>query len=166
MVGLWPQSLRAREILRWWREAARLTADMSARLPVGFLVSLSVVGSWPHTLARAHSPALGDDWHMSPRSNFCLYHNNLSPPPLPIPHPQTHPCIYLPLPHWTTRTRVGLTPFSPIPNTRQAGGPRVDAEPTSFAETDESVEEGADDPTIQCQTICKFVRPTAAPTAE
>ena len=51
-------------------------------------------------------------------------------------------------------------------NTTQAGGPRVDAESTSFAETSESAEEGAEDPTIQCQTICKFVRPTVAPTTD
>ena len=46
-----------------------------------------------------------------------------------------------------------------------AGGPRVQDEKdeqnqpqeTSFAEVDEST----DDPTIQCQTICKFVRPAA-----
>jgi hypothetical protein len=47
-----------------------------------------------------------------------------------------------------------------------AGGPRIDQEKkkvtkkdteTSFAE----VEESTDDPTIQCQTICKFVRPAA-----
>jgi len=48
-----------------------------------------------------------------------------------------------------------------------AGGPRVEEkkkettttqEETSFAE----VEESADDPTIQCQTVCKFVRPAVA----
>jgi hypothetical protein len=45
-----------------------------------------------------------------------------------------------------------------------AGGPRVEEEKkattqeTSFAE----VEESADDPTIQCQTVCKFVRPAVA----
>jgi|TARA_B110000208_G_C11448387_1_gene313578 hypothetical protein len=45
-----------------------------------------------------------------------------------------------------------------------AGGPRVQEkdeqnqpQETSFAEVDEST----DDPTIQCQTICKFVRPAA-----
>ena len=70
-------------------------------------------------------------------------------------------------------TDIELTFFSISLHTKQcsvthtqAGGPRVDAEPTSFAETSESAEEGAEDPTIQCQTICKFVRPTVAPTAD
>lgn len=40
---------------------------------------------------------------------------------------------------------------------RKTGGERnqVEEKPTSFAEVDES----SDDPTIQCQTVCKFVKP-------
>ena len=49
----------------------------------------------------------------------------------------------------------------------EAGGPRKQkatstVEETSFAQVDEST----DDPTIQCQTICKFVRPAVAATGD
>ena len=68
--------------------------------------------------------------------------------------------------HTHTHTHTHTRRVRICPELPQAGGPRVDADPTSFAETEESAEQEADDPTIQCQTICKFVRPTVAPTAD
>ena len=68
--------------------------------------------------------------------------------------------------HLCTHTHTHTRRVRICPELPQAGGPRVDADPTSFAETEESAEQEADDPTIQCQTICKFVRPTVAPTAD
>ena len=76
-------------------------------------------------------------------------------------HARMHTCMHTHTHTHTHTRRVRICPELP-----QAGGPRVDADPTSFAETEESAEQEADDPTIQCQTICKFVRPTVAPTAD